>query len=220
VRAQLQALSPRAVAAIAAGGVLLYLLAAWFLLVSPKRAESGRLGSELEIAQTRLAEAQAAANRPPSAGGPVADVFRLAKAMPSIADQPGLVLELDRLARSSGVTLGSITPKEPVVGAGGATMMEVAVVVSGSYRGITRFLGGTRRLVTVRGGQLTATGRLLAVQNVELSESNAHGFPLLDGTITLNAFVYDGPIAPPPAPPTPVGDDSSSNGATAAGATP
>jgi len=219
VKAQLQALSPRALAAIAAGGLLVYVLAAWFLVLAPKRSEVASLGAELASAELRLAEVQGAANRPQSTGAPVADVFRLAKAMPSSADQPGLVLELDRLARSSGVTLGSITPQEAVLGEGGAKMIEVAVVVSGSYRGITRFLGGTRRLVTVRRGQLTATGRLLAVQSVELSESNAHRFPLLDGTITLNAYVYDGPIAPPP-PPAPSGAESTSSGATAAGATP
>jgi len=217
VKARLETLSPRALTAIAAGGLLLYVLAAWFLLVSPKRSEAASLGAEIAAAELRLAEAQSAANRPQSTGAPVADVFRLAKAMPSSADQPGLVLELDRLARSSGVTLGSITPKEPTLGEGGATMIEVAVVVSGSYRGITRFLGGMHRLVTVRRGQLTATGRLLAVQSVELSESNAHGFPLLDGTITLNAYVYDGPLAPPP-PPAPSGAESTSS--EAAGATP
>jgi len=219
VKTRLGALSPRALVAIAAGGLVLYTLVAWFLVLSPKRSEAARLGTELAAAQVELANAQAAANRPRSAGAPVADVFRLAKAMPSSADQPGLVLELDRLARASGVTLGSITPQEPVVGEGGATMIEVAVVVSGSYRGITRFLGGTRRLVTVRRGQLTATGRMLAVQSLELSESNAHGFPLLDGTITLNAYVYDGPIPAPP-PPAPAGGESTSSTATAAGATP
>jgi Tfp pilus assembly protein PilO len=139
--------------------------------------------------------------------------------MPSSADQPGLVLELDRLARSSGVTLGSITPKEPESGVvvEGATMILVTVVVDGSYREITRFLTGTRRLVTVRRGKLRATGRLFTVQSVELSESSTAGFPHLDGTITLNAYFYDGPIVPPSAP-TPVTEPSS--GATAQGATP
>ena len=82
-------------------------------------------------------------------GGPrVTDVLRLAKAMPSSADQPGLVLELDRLARASGVTLGSITPSDAVVGAGGSpTMIPVVVTADGSYRQITRFLNRTRGLV-------------------------------------------------------------------------
>lgn len=217
MKARLDALSPRALVAFAAGAVLIYLLAVWFLVLAPKRSEAASLGVEVVAAEIRLAQAQATANRPQRDGAPVSDVFRLAKAMPSSTDQPGLVLELDRLARTSGVTLGSITPQDPVLGAGGTTFMPVAVVVEGSYREITRFLASTRKLVTVRRGKIRATGRLFTVQSVELSESNAKGFPLLDGTITLNAFVYDGPIVPPSAPVTPAQETS---GATAQGATP
>jgi Tfp pilus assembly protein PilO len=217
MKARLDALSPRALIALAAGGVLVYSLALWFLVVAPKRSEAASLSAEVAAAEIRLGQAQSTADRPQRGGAPVADVFRLAKAMPSSTDQPGLVLELDRLARSSGVTLGSITPQEPVLGAGGVTLMPVAVVVEGSYREITRFLASTRKLVTVRRGKLRATGRLFTVQSVELSESNAAGFPLLDGTITLNAYVYDGPIVPPSAPAPPAEETS---GATAQGANP
>jgi hypothetical protein len=58
------------------------------------------------------------------------------------------------------------------------------------------------------------------VQSVELSEANAKKFPFLDATITLNAFVYDGPIVPVAPPPLTTDSDSSSTGATAAGSTP
>jgi len=219
VKARVDALSPRVLLALVAAGVLVYTLAVWFLVVAPKRSEAARLTGDIAAAELKLAQAQLSANRPSKGAATVADVFRLAKAMPSSADQPGLVLELDRLARSSGVTLGSITPKEPDPNAlvEGATLIVVTVVVEGSYREITRFLTGTRRLVTVRRGKLRATGRLFTVQSVELSESNGAGFPVLNGTITLNAYYYDGPIVPPSAP-TPVVEPAS--GATAQGATP
>jgi hypothetical protein len=217
VKSRVEALSPRALIALGVAGVLLYSLVAWFLVIAPKRSEATSLGADVAAAEIRLASARATAGRPQRGGVTVADVFRLVKAMPASADQPGLVLELDRLARSSGVTLGSITPQEPVTGEGGATMIPVSVVVGGSYGEITRFLARARNLVTVRGGKLRATGRLFSVQSVELSESNKEGFPALDGTITLNAFVYDGPIVPPSVPVTPTADSS---GATAQGATP
>jgi Pilus assembly protein, PilO len=217
VKSRLEALSPRALIALGVGAVLLYSLVAWFLVVAPKRSVATSLGADVAAAELKLVGAQATANQPQNGGVTVADVFRLVKAMPASADQPGLVLELDRLARSSGVVLGSITPQEPVVGEGGATMIPVAVVVGGSYRAITRFLASARKLVTVRHGKLRATGRLFSVQSVELSESNADGFPRLDGTITLNAYVYDGPIVPPSAPVTPTQETS---GATAQGASP
>jgi hypothetical protein len=57
------------------------------------------------------------------------------------------------------------------------------------------------------------------MQSVELVESKTEGFPFLDATITLNAFVYDGPIAPATPPPTTTTEDSSTQ-ASAAGSTP
>jgi Tfp pilus assembly protein PilO len=222
VKTRLAALSPRARFAIAAAVVLVWALALWFLLVAPKRSHAAVLSEDVVAAELQLADAQLQARRPhkPSSGAKVADVLRLAKAMPSSADQAGLVLELDRLARSSGVTLRSITPSEAAVGAGGATTIPVVVTATGSYRQITRFLQHTRALVRVRSGTVRATGRLLTMQGVELAESSARKFPYLDATITLNAFVYDGPIVQATPPPTSTDSEDTSTGATAAGSTP
>ena len=221
MKASVASLPTRALIAIALGAVLLYTLVLWFLLVAPKRSEAATLSEDVVAAELRLADAQLQQRRPHATGGPrVTDVLRLAKAMPSSSDQPGLVLELDRLARASGVTLGSITPSEPVVGAGGATTIPVVVTTEGSYRQITRFLQRTRGLVRVRGGEVRATGRLFTVQAVELAESNRKGFPFLDATVTLNAYVYDGPIVPATPPPGAQDIETNSTGATAARSTP
>jgi hypothetical protein len=220
VKARIAALPPRAVIAIAVGAVLVYTLALWFLLIAPKRAEATTLADDVIAAELQLAGARVKSNRPQAAGTRVSDVLRLAKAMPSSADQPGLVLELDRLARSTGVKLGSITPREPVLNAGGPTAIPVVVTAEGSYRQIMRFVRRARELVRLRGGKVRATGRLFAAQAVELTESNAKGFPLLDATITFNAFVYDGPIVPVAPPPSTEDTDDTSTGASAARATP
>jgi len=222
VKARFAGLPLRAQIAIALGVVLLYAAVVWFLLVAPKRSEAASASEDVIAAQLDLASAQLKARRPAPAtpaDTSVSDVLRLAKAMPSRADQAGLVLELDRLARSANATLGSITPGQEVVGAGGATTVPVVVTVTGSYRQITRFLQHTRALVSVHGGAVHATGRLLTMQSVDLVESSARHFPYLDATIALNAFVYDGPIPPLAPPPTTTTGDSST-GATAQGATP
>ena len=130
------------------------------------------------------------------------------------------MLELDRLARSTGVKLGSITPREPAVNAGGPTAIPVVVTAEGSYRQITRFVRRARELVRFRGGKVRATGRLFTVQAVELAESNAKRFPFIDATITLNAFVYDGPIVAETPPPVATDEDDTSGESSAAGATP
>jgi Tfp pilus assembly protein PilO len=224
MKARVGALPTRTLVAIAACAVLVYALALWFLLVAPKRAEATAVADDVIAAELRLADARAKSLRPRTAApaGPrVSDVLILAKAMPSSADQPGLVLELDRLARSTGVRLGSITPGDPVVNPGSPTAMPVVVTVDGSYRQITRFVRRARELVRFRRGEVRATGRLFTVQAVELAESNAKRFPFIDATITLNAFVYDGPIVPEtPAPATTEDEDETSTSTSAAGATP
>ena len=224
MKARAAALPTRTLVAIALCAVLVYALALWFLLVAPKRAEASSLADDVIAAELDLAAARATSLRPPSAApaGPrVSDVLRLAKAMPASADQPGLVLELDRLARSTGVKLGSITPRDPVVTAGSPTAIPVVVTAEGTYRQITRFVRRARELVRFRRGEVRATGRLFTVQAVELTESNAKRFPFIDATITLNAFVYDGPIvAETPAPATTEDEDETSESTSAVGATP
>jgi Tfp pilus assembly protein PilO len=206
--------------AIVGGAAAVYLCALWLLVVSPKRAEASSLKADVADAEARLAVARGTSGRPQQASVPVSDLFRLAKAMPSSGDQAGLVLELDRLAARTRVDLGTVTLQEAVVASGGATTIPVAVTVTGSYRGVGRFLGRMQQLVKASGGKVRATGRLFTVQSVELTESKARGFPVLDAAILLNAYVYDGPIAPPAVTPPPSDDTDASSGSTAAGATP
>jgi hypothetical protein len=84
-------LSPRALFAAVIGGVLVYALVFWFMVVSPKRAEASALKDEVAALQITVANARLAAmprsnedTRPIE----VADIFRLAKAMPSGPDMP------------------------------------------------------------------------------------------------------------------------------------
>ena len=46
----------------------------------------------------------------------VADIFRLAKAMPSTPDMPGILLELSRIAEETGIEFQSITPQPALRG--------------------------------------------------------------------------------------------------------
>jgi hypothetical protein len=217
MKARLEALSPRALTIGAVAAVVVYAAVVWLLLVSPKRGEAADARADVAAAEIRLAEARAASNRPTSTGPPVSDVFRLAKAMPGSDDQPGLVLELDRLARATGVKLRVIAPQDPLPSLGGPTSIPLSVTVGGSYFQISRFVQRVQELVTVRGGKVQARGRLFAVQSLELGESPTEAFPELDATIVLNAFYYDGPIVPVDTPDEPDEELEPSSGAAAAG---
>jgi hypothetical protein len=198
---------------------VLYALVLWLLVVGPKRSEAASLSKEIAAAEARLDVSGLATPRRDTI--PAADVALLAKAMPSSADSASLVLELSHVARRSGVILSSIQPSEPTTDASGATLVPVTLTLQGTYRQVTRFLGNARALVSFRAGRLRATGRLLAIRGVDLGESSKGAFPLLDATVVLDAYAYDGPIVvPTPAASPSDSTDSSTSGATAAGATP
>jgi hypothetical protein len=194
MKASLSSLSPRAFIAVLVGCVFLWTAALWFVYVSPHRSTAADLREEVADARAELAQSHGATHRANAV--PASDVLRLAKAMPVSGDQPGLVLELTGLADEAHVTLGSISSEAAAEGPGGTTMIPVTVTLSGRFEQVTRFVKHTRTLVSVRRGKVRATGRLFSVQSIDLKESVSRGFPQLDATIVLDAFVYDGPIKP------------------------
>ena len=167
--------------AVAAGG--------YFLVVAPKKSEASRLDSEIATATADLLAARAAAeatdDTQPIA---VADIFRLAKAMPSKPDMPGILLELARIADETGIKFTSIVPQTSST-VGAYQVVPIAVVFEGSFYALSDLLFRLRTLVSVRHGELHATGRLFAVERVGFAEAES-GFPNLTASLTLNAYVY------------------------------
>ncbi len=189
-------------------GVALLVFAAggYFLIVSPKKSAAGSLDAEITAATAELAAARAAATAPDDTQPiAVADIFRLAKAMPSTPDMPGILLELARISEETGIRFKSISPQVSST-VGTYQVVPIAVRFEGSFYALSDLLFRLRTLVSVRRGELHATGRLFAVQNVDFAESD-RGFPNLTASLTLNAYVYgtDAPASdvPPPVAETP-----------------
>jgi len=183
---------------IVVGAVLVVGLLGWFLLVRPQ-------GGKLDDLKAQTAEAQqkidaynqqvAAARSAPKIE--VADVYRLAKAMPDRTDMPDLVLELSQLARDTGIRFDSIQP-QPTAVIGSYTVLPIAVTFNGNFYNLADFLYRLRSLVSVHGGRLDATGRLFSVDTLTFNESPL-GFPQIQASLTIDAFVY-GSGVPSPAP--------------------
>jgi Pilus assembly protein, PilO len=182
-------LSPGALYGIVVGGLLVYALFGWFAFVGPKRAEAAQLKLEVAAAEVAVTTARAAAEVKPGAEQiAVADIFRLAKAMPAIADMPGILLELSRIAGETGIEFRSISP-QPSKPVGDYQSVPITLVFDGSFYELSDFLFRLRTLVGVRRGELQATGRLFAVNSIAFAES-VQGFPEITATLTVNAFVY------------------------------
>jgi hypothetical protein len=224
-------LDKRTLSVIAGVCILLYAAGGYFLIVSPKKGEGIRLDEEIAAANVELVGARAAAaaqdDTQPIA---VADIFRLATAMPSTPDMPGILLELSRIAEETGIRFKSISP-QTALPLGAYLSVPIEVTFDGSFYALSDFLFRLRTLVSVRRGELHAAGRLFSVEAVDFSEAE-DGFPALAAVLKLQAYVYSadvsGTTVPLPADPSavPPGTDGATETpaptdgtATAAGAT-
>lgn len=214
--------------AIVVVALLVVSAAGYFLVISPQRSKASELAREIDavdaqIQQLRLERVQVAHAEPIR----VADLFRVSKAMPNTDDMPGVLLELNRIARDTGIRFESITPHD-AADAGGYQRRPIDLVFDGNFYELSDFLYRLRSLVRVRGGHLEATGRLFTVNTLNFVESE-RAFPHIKATLNVNAYVYGtgapattttpspaggNPAAQPPAP----AQTTPPSGASAAGA--
>ena len=219
-------LSQNALIGVIVAGVLVFGLVAWFLLVHPQSGKVANLKRQAQDVQEKIdayhQQVTAARSAPKIE---VADVYRLAKAMPVNSDMPDLVLELSQLARDTGISFDSISP-QPVAAVGSYSVLPISVTFNGNFYNLADFLYRLRSLVTVHAGTLDATGRLFSVDTLAFNESEKK-FPQIQATLVIDAFVYGSapasvPAATPPAATTPssttttTGTPSSSASATGA----
>ena len=179
---------PTVIAGIAVG-LLVYALAGYFLLISPQLSKAADLKKQTEatqqqIVQYRTLAAQARATPPIR----VAELFRLTKAMPDQVDMAGVVLELSRVARESGIEFTSITPQGPAAQSGYSSVA-ITLEFDGNYYELSDFLFRLRNLVRVHDGRLEAQGRLFVVDTISFSEST-HSFPRIKASVAVRGFVF------------------------------
>jgi len=178
--------SRRTLIVLAAAGVLLLGVLPYVLIVGPKRSEAEDLARDVQATRDLIAQArsQRTANRIPSET--VAEILNLSTAVPSVTDTPGVLLELDRLARQSGLDLSSVSPGDPAA-VGGFEVVPMRATVEGSLFEVSNFAGRLRRLVELRQGGARVRGRLFRIDQIELTEGESK-FPQLTATLALGVF--------------------------------
>jgi Tfp pilus assembly protein PilO len=175
------------------GGDLLLLVLGWFLLISPQRSTAASIAHSTQSVQVQIQayqqEAAAAAHPVVPKQPPIrtATLYELAKAMPFTMDMPDVLLELDQVARDAGVTVSSITPGADSAGTS-FTVVPITVTFSGNWYTLTDLLYRLRTLVTLRNGELAATGRLFSVSSVALSPGGTGN--TLTAIVAVNTFIY------------------------------
>ena len=185
---------------VAAG--LLALAIGWFGLIAPQKNKAASLNKQTADVQKQiednLAQIAAAKNVTAAPKIRVADVYKLAKAMPSIEDMPDILIQLDQVANDAGVQLQDISPSaaapDPTTG---QQIIQLSLSVTGDFYTVTDLLYRLRNFVYVRHGALEASGRLFAIDNVNFAPQDGR---TLGATIALHTYVYGGAPAAAPAP--------------------
>lgn len=177
---------------VAAVLLLVVAVAGYIFAIRPKRDELAKLDVELATAQAQIVAATRLAGtsegEDAAAAIRVADLVRIAKAMPDALDMPGIILELNIAASEAGVEFTSIEPGSPAV-ANGYTTVPINLTFEGSYYELTELLFELRNLVTVRDGALDAGGRLFTIAVINLQEGTG-GFPQIKAALTVSAYQY------------------------------
>jgi type IV pilus assembly protein PilO len=188
-KVDLKNLQPNVLIPLIVGGVLLIGVIGWFMLVHPQSSQIKQIKAEEATIQQQINDQRAktaAARSVPKIH--VADVYRLAKAMPDSVDMPDLLLELSQLARETGITFDSIAPGTSTPKAG-YTVIPVTVSFNGNFFNLSDFLYRLRTLVDIHDSRLEATGRLFSVDTLQFSEA-AQKFPQIRAELLIDAFVY------------------------------
>jgi Tfp pilus assembly protein PilO len=200
-----------AVVALTVVGCLVLVAAGYLALIMPKRHELAATKKETAEKRAQIDEVQsktAAAKNAPKVH--VASLYQLAKAMPDEVDMPDVLLAVNQIAEDTGLTFERIAPG-PAVNLSGYQAVPIELKFVGNFYNIADFIYRIRNLVRVRHGQLDSTGRLFAIDQIQIGDEK---FPIISVQLNLDAFVYGQGPAPAPGATPPASTDTSTTGTT------
>jgi hypothetical protein len=170
---------------------ILLVVVGWMAFVAPQQHDGAAAAAQAQQAQTQLDVLQGVSSHGPVKQPEIhtASLYTLDTALPSQADQPDLLFELDRIAKASGVEVLSISPQTGQASASGYTAVPINLSVNGTYFKVTSFLRTLRMLVSEQHGRLIAHGPLFSVTSVTFSPGSGKGHEV-PATVGLQAFYY------------------------------
>ena len=220
-------------------GVVLLAAAAgayWMLLLSPKREESTKLSTQVDLARAELTQTQSTLADYAKAKSAYREnyrsVVRLGKAVPADDDTRSLLVQLDSAAKRSGVNFASLDVMQGAVASPGSTVattqpgsttpgavsagafstMPFNFSFVGDFETLSNFLSRVERFVTVKGDNVAVDGRLLRVDSITLQPGDK-GWPTIQAQIGAVSFLV--PDGTNQAPDAAAGGNAASGGGTA-----
>ncbi len=179
----------RLIAGFAALNIVLVVIG-WVALVSPQRHDAATAAVATQLAQSQLGALNPGSSQHPAPQPAIhtSCIYKLNTALPSQADTPNLMFELQRVAKASHVKLLGISPQTAQAAASGYTVEPINLNLDGKYVAMTQFFHNLRMLVTAGAGCPAAKGPLFAVTSLSFSGVQPGGDA--PATATIDAFYY------------------------------
>ncbi|MHB1389840.1 MAG: type IV pilus inner membrane component PilO [Thermoleophilia bacterium] len=181
-------------------GVVVLLVAWYFLIIGPKRDGVSEAQSQIQTEKSkyednsnrlkRLDQERTAAKQ--TAG----ELMTLNKMVPGAAEVPSLIVELQQSANEAGIKFMRVAPGTTFA-SGGSTVVPFEMKFQGNFFDVNDFLYRVENYARMQGTNDTnVSGRLLSVISINLEEPSLEPkFPQVLATLGVNAFT----TAPPPA---------------------
>jgi Tfp pilus assembly protein PilO len=186
-------LNGRLAVLLATAAILLITLMGWFLLVAPKRSKAADLDAKTSSAQVELVGTQQFLKS--SAGRKSAlQLKQLQRAVPADTRMSGIIRQLTRAARASGVRVTGITPNATVSTPGGQAI-PLTVLAEGHFFRLQRFVRLLRSAAVVTTDSVHVSGRLLTLDSVDFASGGPSGTVgagskgLITATLIVDAYI-------------------------------
>ena len=190
----------------------------WFLLLSPRREAASAAAADVTAAQTRVDSARSKLAGAETAkreyNARVLQLARLGKAVPPNDDMPSLLYQLERTARDAGINFQALklegAPATAAAATADATAAGAAAAASGlkpmpfklTFKGeffqLRRFLDHVHSFAKVRGDDLDARGRLVAVDGISMAP-DGNVYPVVTAHLVVTAYTAPAATADPAA---------------------
>ena len=155
---------------------------AWMGVVKPKREDARQIETQITAARSDLAGVSARAASYRAARDRLRkhpQAFEKAgRALPSRVSMPELLRTLTRTARGTGVTMGELNVGNDAGGGASSSTPGISSVglqlsFDGDFLALHRYLERLERFVQVSSKDVAARGRLVALNNVQLSSGDS-----------------------------------------------
>jgi Tfp pilus assembly protein PilO len=190
---------------------VILVVAAWLVIVQPKRNQASSLNTQISSAQSQLANAQAqvATAEANKAAYPknYAQYTLLGEAAPSDPDVGSLIYQISHAAAQTAVTFRTLslaasstaTASPASIATAALPTLPFQFTFDGNFFNLSNFFLKLQRFVTATSNEVAVSGRLLNLNSIQFG-AGPNGFPGMTATVQATSYMAPASTATPTTP--------------------